>query len=239
MPDGYALKRPERPGRIPTATRTSGPKGRGNLKAWVQDGGRYVGWLDGGVLASALGHLLGTVYGDGGDARASPRRAALFRARVNDGSPLAAGVGPFALACSATRATCSARAPARASRCAIPAAGSSDFFVSGLGRRGGGARRPPGRDRDERVGRGRAVAFGFDPNFRAFADGTQKLLRNAMLGADPAAAQGLGGAGGAPRRAGDSDATRRLTVSQGAAAARRTVPAVFAGPEAGSWPASA
>jgi hypothetical protein len=41
---------------------------------------------------------------------------------------------------------------------------------------------------DERVGDGRTVAFGFEPNFRAFTDGTQKLLRNAILGPDPAVA---------------------------------------------------
>jgi hypothetical protein len=32
------------------------------------------------------------------------------------------------------------------------------------------------------------VAFGFEPNFRAFTDGTQTLLRNAILGANPPAA---------------------------------------------------
>ena len=35
---------------------------------------------------------------------------------------------------------------------------------------------------DERVGRGRTIAFSFEPNFRAFTDGTQVLLRNAILG---------------------------------------------------------
>ena len=33
---------------------------------------------------------------------------------------------------------------------------------------------------------GQVVLFASDPNFRAFTDGTQKLLRNAVLGADPA-----------------------------------------------------
>jgi len=35
---------------------------------------------------------------------------------------------------------------------------------------------------------GRVVLFASDPNFRAFTDGTQKILRNAVLGADPATA---------------------------------------------------
>ena len=54
VPDGYALKDPNVPS-DPYGYKDLGPKGRENLKAWVQNGGRYVGWLDGGVLASALG----------------------------------------------------------------------------------------------------------------------------------------------------------------------------------------
>ena len=167
MPDGYALKDPNVPS-DPYGYKDLGPKGRANLKAWVQNGGRYVGWLDGGVLASALGHLRH------GLRRRRRRRASrppgsLFRVRVNDGSPLAAGVGPFAWR-ARRRAL---RAAARARRgipLRYPDAGSSDFFVSG---QADGAAALGGRPAatDERVGRGRVVAFGFDPNFRAFADG--------------------------------------------------------------------
>ena len=38
---------------------------------------------------------------------------------------------------------------------------------------------------DEPVGRGRAVLFASEPNFRAYTDGTARILLNAMLGADP------------------------------------------------------
>jgi len=41
---------------------------------------------------------------------------------------------------------------------------------------------------DEQFSAGRVVLFASDPNFRAFTDGTQKILRNAVLGADPATA---------------------------------------------------
>jgi hypothetical protein len=41
---------------------------------------------------------------------------------------------------------------------------------------------------DERYAAGRVVLFASDPNFRAFTDGTRKILRNAVLGADPATA---------------------------------------------------
>ena len=207
MPDGYALKDPNVPS-DPYGYKDLGPKGRANLKAFVQDGGRYVGWLDGGVLASALG-ISGTVYGDGGDAGVSTP-GSLFRVRVNDGSPLAAGVGPFAWVLDDARYVLSSGAGATIPL-RYPDAGSSDFFVSG---QADGASALGGRPAatDERVGRGRVVAFGFDPNFRAFADGTEKLLRNAVFGADPATARATAARTAGSRRA--IRATRRLTVAK-------------------------
>jgi hypothetical protein len=207
VPDGYALKDPSVPS-DPYGYKDLGPKGRENLKAWVSGGGRYVGWLDGGVLASALG-ISGTVYGDGGDAGVSTP-GSLFRVRVNDGSPLAAGVGPFAWVLDDARYVLSSGAGAGVPL-RYPDASSSDFFVSG---QADGAAALGGRPAatDERVGRGRVVAFGFDPNFRAFADGTEKLLRNALFGADPATARASAARPAAARRA--IRATRRLTVAK-------------------------
>jgi hypothetical protein len=207
VPDGYALKDPSVPS-DPYGYKDLGPKGRANLKAWVQDGGRYVGWLDGGVLASALG-ISGTVYGDGGDAGVSTP-GSLFRVRVNDGSPLAVGVGQFAWTLDDARYVLSSGAGASVPL-RYPDAGSSDFFVSG---QADGAAALGGRPAatDERVGRGRVVAFGFDPNFRAFADGTEKLLRNAVFGADPASARASAARAPSTRRA--IRATRRITVAK-------------------------
>jgi hypothetical protein len=56
------------------------------------------------------------------------------------------------------------------------AAGHPDFFVSGFA---AGAEELGGTAAviDEPVGDGRAVLFLFEPNFRAFTDGTQRLLR--------------------------------------------------------------
>ena len=68
-----------------------------------------------------------------------------------------------------------------------PDAGSQDFFVSGYAD-GAGALGGSAAVVDERVGSGRTVAFSFEPNFRAFTDGTQRVLRSAILGADPAVA---------------------------------------------------
>ena len=61
------------------------------------------------------------------------------------------------------------------------------------------------------MGRGRVIAFGFDPNYRAFADGTEKLLRNAIFGADPSSAKASVARVASRRRA--IAATRRLTVA--------------------------
>ena len=39
---------------------------------------------------------------------------------------------------------------------------------------------------DEAVGAGRVVSFSIDPNFRAWSQGTQRLLWNAIVGPNPA-----------------------------------------------------
>ena len=65
-----------------------------------------------------------------------------------------------------------------------PAFGSPDFAVSGL---------PTGADRlggtaavvDEPMGDGRTIVFSVDPNFRAWTEGTQQILFNAILGPNP------------------------------------------------------
>jgi hypothetical protein len=205
VPDGWALQDPDFP-EDPYGYADLGPEGRQALTDWVRDGGRYVGWLDGGVLASAVG-LSSATYEDGGDAGVSTP-GSLFRARVDTDSPLAQGVGPFAWTLDDVRYLMKAdpsRTPLR-----YPEAGSEDFFVSGQAD-GEEAMGDTAAAVDERFGQGRVVAFNFDPNYRGFTDGTQRMLRNAMFGPDPAVA-GVARVG-AGERAEARASTQTLTVA--------------------------
>jgi hypothetical protein len=119
---------------------------------------------------------------------------------------------------------------------AYPPAGDPDFFVSGFA---AGEEELGGTAAvvDEPVGAGRAVLFSFEPNFRAFTDGTQRLLRNAVLGPAPAAAAAtaaeraaeVAAARAAAGRLSDLERPIRLTVAaSGAAGAERLLRGVGA-----------
>ena len=83
-------------------------------------------------------------------------------------------------AATTTASRCSARAPAT-----FPSAADGDFATSGL-TLGVGALGGTTAVADEAVGAGRVVSFSFDPNFRAWTQGTQRLLWNAIVGPNPA-----------------------------------------------------
>jgi hypothetical protein len=118
-------------------------------------------------------------------------------------------------------------------------ASTEDFFVSGLDV---GAEQLGGTSAvvDEAVGQGRATVFTFDPVFRGWADGTQRILWNAIMGSDPF--PGVAARAGSPARVDEERAARaaalrlpqvaapfRLTVALGDA---RTTVRVLAGLEA-------
>ena len=94
----------------------------------------------------------------------------------------------------------------------FPAAATERFFVSGTA---DGAEALGGTAGvvDEPVGDGRTIAFGFEPNFRAFTDGTQRLLRNAILGADPTARADAGDEPATTKAAGSARAAARADAA--------------------------
>jgi hypothetical protein len=162
------------------AAEALGPAGRQALVDWVAGGGRYVGWQGGTRLAAALGITTATLAEPTSDIPGSP-----LRVRVDRDSPLGDDVGRFAWAFYAYDLVMRASDPAQVA-VAYPPADHPDFFVSGFA---AGEEELGGTAAviDEPVGSGRAVLFSFEPNFRAFTDGTQRLLRNAVLGPSPAA----------------------------------------------------
>ncbi len=227
VPDGYALVDPDFP-EDPYGYDDLGEAGRAALTDWVSEGGRYVGYSDGAVLASALGISSGE-FTLGDDEGFSTPGSLLRIANEDRRSPLTEDVGDFAWAMHLgdyVMRTDDEDAVAMA----FPRAGSEDFFVSGEAE-GAEALGDTAAVLDERVGRGRTVSFSFDPNFRAFTDGTQKLLRNAILGDAPRGGDRTARAA----RVAAAAATRRLDVvrapvrvvvkPRAAAAARRLVAA--------------
>jgi hypothetical protein len=157
-----------------------GGSGQAALQAWVGGGGRYVGFRGGTEIAVRLGLSTATLAAPTSDVPGS-----LFRVLVDQGSPLGSGVGGTAYSFYAYDRVLHASDPAYAP-VRFPATGSGDWFVSGFA---SGAEELAGTAAvvDEPSGAGRVVLFAADPNFRAFTDGTQRILRNALLGADPAA----------------------------------------------------
>ncbi|MGH8870112.1 MAG: M14 family zinc carboxypeptidase [Actinomycetes bacterium] len=157
-----------------------GPAGQEALRSWVHDGGQYVGFRGGTALASLLGLTTATFADPTSDVPGS-----LIRVRVDDGSPLAEGVGETAYSFYEYDMLMTPSDPATAP-VTYPPADSDDWFVSGFA---DGEEELAGTAAvvDEPSGDGRVVLFAGDPNFRAFTDGTQRLLWNAVFGAEPAA----------------------------------------------------
>jgi hypothetical protein len=161
-----------------TAYEELGPQGREALRTWLADGGRIVTWRGGTQLAATL-ELTNAEL-----AEHLRRPGSLIRADVAP-SPLARGVGSSVwnfyeydfVMTAADAASVAVR---------YPAASSPRWFVSGFEE---GAEELGGTAAvvDEPYADGRVVAFAGEPNFRAFTDGTQKILWNAVYGADPAA----------------------------------------------------
>ncbi len=161
-----------------TASTALGDAGRQALVQWVHDGGTLVMLRDSAVLANQLGLTTATYAAPTSDIPGS-----LVRVEVDTDSPLADGVGRTAWAMYEYEYVWATpygdAVPVR-----YPGAGDEDWFVSGFAE-GSGQLRGTAAVVDEANQDGRVVLFGFDPNYRAFTDGTAKMLSNAILGPRP------------------------------------------------------
>jgi hypothetical protein len=203
------------------ASNALGQRGRRALAGWVEDGGRYVGWRGGAEVAARVGITSAQLAAPKSDVA-----GALLRVRTAPGSPLAAGVGPFAWVFYDYDLVMQPADPSHAAF-SYPPTGHPDFFVSGFAR---GAEEVGGTAAviDEPFGDGRVVLLASDPNYRAWTVGMQKVLRNSILGPDPAAARQASQAqrSSATKAAGalpSLDSPIRLTVTDATAAAAEGV----------------
>jgi hypothetical protein len=174
VPDGYANY----------AVQALGQKGKRALRDWVNAGGRIVASQGGVEVLVKAG--VSTVKLTGSKTNAP---GTLVRVSLDTGSPLADGSG-------ARDWVMYEDDPVMLPGLGVPVAtfpvpGSADFATSGLAI-GVDSLSGSAAVVDEAVGAGRVIAFSVDPNFRAWTQGTQRILWNALLGEDPASpASGL------------------------------------------------
>jgi hypothetical protein len=205
MPDGYPNY----------ALQALGAKGKKALVAWVNGGGHLIAWEGSAEVVTRIRASTAVLR-----VAHTNMPGSLVRIALDETGPLAEGVGPFAWAMFEDDPV---MAPGRGEEAAVfPLASSEDFFVSGLD---SGAEQLAGTSAvvDEAVGQGRATVFTFDPVFRGWADGTQRILWNAIAGANPFPAAAA--RAGSPARAEEERAARSaaLRLPQVAAPFRLTV----------------
>ena len=188
IPDGYANY----------GVQALGAKGKRALRDWVNAGGRIVAWQGGVEVAVKAGVSTVRLGSSKTDAPGT-----LIRVSLEASNPLAAGIGTRDWVMYQDDRT---MLPGiGASVATFPARGTSDFATSGLTI---GVDTLAGSSAlvDEPIGAGRAVLFSVDPNFRAWTQGTQRLLWNAILGPDPAGAAVAPAAGSKERAAAEKAA---------------------------------
>ena len=164
------------PGGVLVGKRNLGPDGIAALKAWVADGGRYVGYKYGGALLAARIGLTSAKMQN------SPYsvEGTLIRVRVDRSSPLAEGVGGSVWVMFADDDTIRVRPSIVPMR--YPEL--SGFATSGLSLHTHKLAGQPAAV-DEAVGSGRVIVFPYDLNFRGMSQGTQRILWNSIFGPDP------------------------------------------------------
>ena len=168
VPDGYAK----------AVIRRLGESGARQLRSWLADGGRLVAWQGGARLAAKLALTTARFSKPTSDVPGS-----LIHVRLDPGSPLSDGVGNEAWNFYeydwVMRETDPDAAPV-----SYPDPDSRAWSVSGFAR-GAGELGGTAAVVDEAYADGRVVLFASEPNFRAFTEGTQSVLWNAVVGPDP------------------------------------------------------
>lgn len=167
------------------ALQALGSKGKKALADWVQAGGRYVGYLGGTELAAKAGVSTVVLH-----ASHTSAPGTLIRVKLDPASPLVAGLSstPEGIPTAWVMYVNDDRMEPGLGVAAatFPAEGDPAFHTSGLAI---GVDELAGSAAivDERVGDsgGRAIVFSFDPNFRGWSTGTQRLLWNALYGTNP------------------------------------------------------
>ena len=175
VPDGYANY----------GLQALGSKGKLALAKWVEDGGRYVGYLGGTELA--VKSKISTVVLQASHTSAP---GTLIRVKLDSKSPLADGIAFSGEPSNPTTWIMYFNDNRMTPGLGTAIATFPDFndkdnvYTSGLAI---GVDELSGTAAivDEPVGNGRAILFSFDPNFRAWTDGTQRLLLNALFGGNP------------------------------------------------------
>jgi hypothetical protein len=166
IPDGYA----------PYVIKALGSKGKTALRDWVNAGGRIVAMQAGVEVAVKAGvstvKLANTKTNMPGT---------LVRVSVDDASPLADGVGDQAWVMYQDDRILKPGLGAVVA--SYPGLETADHATSGLAI-GVGNLSGTAAVVDEAVGSGRVVSFNIDPNFRAWTEGTQRILWNAIVGGD-------------------------------------------------------
>lgn len=186
-----------------------GAAGRSALRAWVRDGGHYLGWRGGTRLAVSLGLSSATLAEPTSDVPGS-----LFEVRLDRRSPLTAGLG------SETWAYYEYDDVMRSDHAILtfPRGGFVSGFADGEQELVGTAGAA-----DEARGTGRVTVFSFEPNFRGFTDGTARIVSSVL------AASAAAPSAGAPLRPEQELAlptersALRLTVAAADEAATATV----------------
>jgi hypothetical protein len=181
-----------------------GAAGAQAMRDWVNGGGHLIGWRGGTQLAAELGLTTAVLADPTSDVPGS-----LLRVRVDEDSSLRRGVGKQAYAFYEYDSVMQASSPDHVA-VEFPPADSGDWFISGFA---DGAEELGGTAAvvDEPVGTGRATVFSVEPNFRAFTNGFQEILRNALLRGEAGVARAAGAGSAAKSRA--RRAATRLTGS--------------------------